>query len=477
MTITKKTVNDKNCDCCGKTNTKIQRRYKGEGYCSNCYSTWFKKKPCFKCGEIKRLHKKESNAVCHDCIMKEPCIRCGKSAVKDGANTPFGRVCKVCYQNYFKTKKRCYECGEYKSNLSRYEALEHKQEVCLSCYRKHSFETCSSCRRYRKLVETPTGKKCKKCHENGLIPCNTCKKLIPAGVGVRCWDCYWQARLDKQTQLNSYLFSSPIIKKEYEAFNTWFAMNKGAKKAQLKSNNFIDFFVRCEQIWGLIPNYEVLIAEFKPEGLRHNLTVLRWLIDTGRIVENLELKDYVSEQERIVNLLGLLDGGIPIAVKNYYAVLLEKHLTRQTSLKTVRMYLQPVVALHIRFQLNGQQRPFQEQIDSYLLDKSGQSNSLSSYISFLNKKYGSDLVCKKPDKSIIAAKIRKHNEKQLLDLAIKPKPLSPKDRLRWYKFGLAFFHEYQVSLKTLEKVDVTSANDEMDIISIGKHQYWVPKPE
>ncbi len=57
----KKSHNYQKCDWCGKSPTKIHRRYHGEGYCVNCYKTWFILKTCSLCSEKSRLHKKEQN--------------------------------------------------------------------------------------------------------------------------------------------------------------------------------------------------------------------------------------------------------------------------------------------------------------------------------------------------------------------------------------------------------------------------------
>lgn len=125
---------NQHCDWCGKHPTKIHRRYKDEGYCINCYKTWFIKKPCIKCGEINRLHKKEENACCINCIRKQPCIRCGSKAYNNGANSLYGRVCASCYSYYFAKKKKCFECEELKQNVSRYSELHHRDlpKFCVS---------------------------------------------------------------------------------------------------------------------------------------------------------------------------------------------------------------------------------------------------------------------------------------------------------------------------------------------------------
>lgn len=477
MKNTVKATKKSRCDCCGKRNTIIQRRFKGEGYCPNCYRTWFVKKTCDKCGESNRFHKKESVNICRKCMRLEPCIRCGRDAFKNGANTQYGRVCQTCYAGYFREKKQCFECGELKSNVSSYSALMHNQPVCISCYQKHFHETCESCRRYRKLIDTDNGRICKKCHEQGLIPCGNCNKLMPAGLGEKCWDCYWLDRLAHETKLNSYLFSFESIKNDYQEFVSWLSTNRGAKTAKLKNNNFIEFFIRCDELWGEIPSYKILVHEFKPEGLRHNLTVLRWLIDTNRVTEDLEIKSYVAEQERIIKLLNKFNSELPREVSQYYKFLMKRHHSKEIALKTVRMNLQPVIGIYTTFEIEAGYTPNQEQIDAYLLQRSGQYNSLIGFISFLNQEYDISLRCGRPRQKDIAKATRKQLEETLMQLASKPEPLTAKDRLTWYQVAMALFHNTSVSLNALKIIKPKSMNDDMQIIEYNNKDYCIPKPK
>ena len=63
------------------------------------------------------------------------------------------------------------------------------------------------------------------------------------------------------------------------------------------------FFIDCDEIWQQIPDYAELVTHFKPNGLRANLTVLRWLLDTNQIIVDEALKDDLAELERIQALL------------------------------------------------------------------------------------------------------------------------------------------------------------------------------
>lgn len=463
------------CDSCANKDVEIKRRYKGETYCANCYRIWFIKKPCNKCGEINRLHKKEDFAVCRACRMSQPCTRCGGEAVKDGANTEYGRVCQTCYQYYFKTKKECFECGEFKRNISRYSKLSHDHAVCTRCYQSHFMQSCSLCGRYRELVESEQGKICQKCHEFGEIPCETCHKPMPAGMGKRCGDCYWSQRLKHEAEINTYLLTEGVMRQAYTSFTIWFEAELDSKTAALKHNNYIDFFVRCDELWGKIPNYESLVQEFKPNGLREYLTALRWLIKTKQIVVNPDVKSQIAEEERIVNLLAKFDDKAPYCINDYHNYLEQKLLLGKTSLKSVRLALQPAIDLCTQFKLEGSNMPIQEQIDGYLLVKQGQRNALYGFVMFLNKKCGSSLVCEKPSKDVILKANRNQLEKQIIKFINENKMLSKDNELQWFQLSMMYFHGIKVSLSSLKnsKTQLSGNNDMITLDYCGK-QYSLP---
>ncbi len=462
------------CDSCGNKDVEIKRRYKDDTYCANCYRIWFIKKPCSQCSEINRLHKKEDFAVCRACRMNQPCTRCGGEAVKDGANTEYGRVCQTCYQGYFKTKKECFECGKFKRGVCSYSKLSHDHGVCVSCYQSHFRETCPLCHKYRELVTTDTGVMCHKCHEFGEIPCESCHKLMPAGMGKRCDSCYWSQRLEHEAKINTYLLTDGVMRQAYTAFTIWFETELDSKTAVLKHNNYIDFFVRCDELWGKIPNYESLLQEFKPNGLRVYLTALRWLIKTKQVVVDPDVKSQIAEEERIVNLLAKFDGKAPHCISDYHNYLEHKLLNGETSLKSVRLALQPAIDLCTQFRLEGSNTPIQEQIDGYLLIKRGQRNALYGFVMFLNRKCGSSLVCVKPSKDSVLKANRGEIERQMMALSNQPKPLSDKDKLTWLQLGMAYFHQVNIQLKILKTLTIHPCDEEMSKIIFNDKEYWLP---
>lgn len=467
------------CDSCGNKNVEIKRRYKDDTYCANCYRIWFIKKPCSQCGEINRLHRKEDFAVCRACRMSQPCTRCGGEAVKDGANIEYGRVCQTCYQGYFKTKKECFECGEFKRGVCSYSKLSHDHGVCVSCYQSHFRETCPLCHKYRELVTTDTGVMCHKCHEFGEIPCEVCHKLMPAGMGKRCDGCYWSQRLEHEAKINAYLLSSDLMRQAYTAFTIWFEAELDSKTAALKHNNYIDFFVRCDELWGKIPSYESLVQEFKPNGLREYLTALRWLIKTKQVVVDIKIKAQIAEEERILNLLAKFEVKVPCCISEYHHYLEQKLLMGKTSLKSIRLALQPAIDLCIRYGIESSNMPNQEQVESYLLAKQGQRNALYGFVMFLNKKCGSSLVCIKPSKDAVLKANRGEIERQLMALNNQPQPLSDKDKLMWLQLGMMYFHSVNINSKTLmslEKENIIVEEENAVLIKFKGNEYILPSP-
>lgn len=473
MTKTDSTTKNK-CDWCGNYPVNIKRRYKGEGYCANCYKTWLTKQPCSRCNKLSRLHKKEHEPICRECIKNQPCKRCGNDASINGANTEYGRVCQICWQGYFKKKKTCQECGEDKAGVSRYTELPHDNEICVSCYQRETRATCSACRRFRKVIGTPKGALCEKCHEFGEVGCPCCGGQMPAGFGKRCWDCYWSSRLQREVEVNLYLFKSDKIKAAYKDFINWFIDRTCNQKVAMEHLKFTTFFKTCDEVWHEIPSYNSLVQEFKPEGLRHHLTVLRWLIDTEQVIVNLDIKNEIAEKERILNLLNKLEV-LPESIETYYEFLDKKLALKKTSLKSIRLALQPAIGIYVELSVDRQQQPSQEQLDTYLRLKQGQYNAIYGFISFLNKNYKLQLVCVKPNKDELKKLKKKELERKIIEISSKPKPLSAKDEIRWLQLAMAYFHKIDLKLNIIKNLSVQQCDGEMLKVAFNNKEYCLPK--
>ncbi|MGP5230472.1 hypothetical protein [Psychrobacter celer] len=294
---------------------------------------------------------------------------------------------------------------------------------------------------------------------------------MPAGFGKRCWDCYWSGRLQREVEVNLYLFKSDKIKAAYKDFINWFIDRTCNQKVAMEHLKFTTFFETCDEVWHEIPSYNSLVQEFKPEGLRHHLTVLRWLIDTEQVIVNLDIKNEVAEKERILNLLNKLEV-LPESIETYYEFLNEKLALKKTSLKSIRLALQPAIGIYVELSINRHQKPSQEQLDAYLRLKQGQLSAITGFVSHINRKYGTNIQCNPPDPEILRKDRRKILERDLIAINHIPHP-TRKDYERWVVISLEYFHELKISRKTLATLNIEQ-NQDKAIVKHNKQEYVIP---
>lgn len=465
-----KNINSKHCDWCGKITQKIHRRYKDEGYCINCYKTWFILKECSLCNEKARLHKKEQKPVCEKCKRRQPCIRCAKAALKDGSNTLYGRVCKSCYQNHFKQQKQCDVCFQFhRSYLQDKDDL--KNIICIRCYQRKTYKSCPQCRKYRKLMMTDTGEKCKTCASNIEVNCLRCSRLMSPSCGKYCWDCYWLNKIENEAKISSYLFTSKDVKTDYYDFIGWLILNYHSNVAGMRVNKYIDFFIQCDNLWGEIPEYEQLVKYFKPFGLRKKLVVISWLCDSNRICINEELKLEIAELNRIDNLIKKFNNNLPVILDKYYKYLLDKLNDKKIVLRTVRLALQPAIGIMLKFNLKNDELINQKQVNDFLVERKGQKNTISGFIKFINKSYDLNLTYLLESTPLSKLKRKKYLEKELFKLS-KLSELSPGNKSKWIVLTGEYFHNISINYK---KYNIRSERNFL-IISYKSIDYAIPYP-
>lgn len=444
----------KDCSQCGKKVEKYQRVYQGDGYCSTCYAREFKHKPCVKCGTVHRLPRKNIHAVCDACKKNDPCIRCGKSNYNIGKITQYGAVCGACAP-YFRKKQPCELCGTPSSRLSRIGKNKSSKRLCPSCYNHaRGFQTCPECRKYRLLVDSKKGKICKKCADLGLVHCHECNNLIPAGKGSFCDNCIWKAKLKSRVDL--LLFSikkKPAIRDDFSLFAQWLARDVGYPKAAMTIERYIGFFQEVAIHWDRLPTHEILLKHFKPKGMRKILKVKQWIESLNDVQISQNLTNDLAEQDRIRVLLSKVEAN-PVTkslLAAYYTKLLDKLKSGKTTLKSVRLALQPAVGLII----NLNKLPQQADVDSYLKQKSGQRVALIGFINFINQEYNLNLKIEKLaayDKQQIKYRKKHELEKQVIDYVIECRNNPDKFNLNdWVKLALLYFHGIKVSSSNLSE--------------------------
>lgn len=443
------------CDQCGRHDAKISRIYKDESYCSTCYAREFKPKPCIKCSEIRRIHRKADPPICHTCFTAKPCVRCGKIEFDVGKITIYGPVCNAC-SPYFRPKKPCENCGKLSSRLSRVSQKDIGLLLCPNCYqRARGSATCTMCRKYRVLVETDQDAVCQKCADLGMIPCSACHADMPAGMGKICESCYWTKTLNHRVEIWAFTIVGKICRQAFAQFVAWLVTDVGVKKATITIERYVPFFVEVSKQWNELPAYTVILARFKPKGMRQYLKVKQWLQTAYFAQFDASKADDLAEQGRITTLQSkLCDNSVAIKLLNGYLEKLTAKLhAGQTSIKSIRLALQPVVGLILTLD----HIPTQADVDQYLAVKQGQKAALTGFINYLNKVYKLELVCQLNEQLI--AEVRQQNlqklEQQMIELVVqyRNEPTTFNEKA-WIKTAMMYFH--QVDLKKNSKIEVES---------------------
>ena len=448
-TVTNRSMNitqirsQNSCSICGKA--QVTRKFQEEYYCANCYAQWFKKKVCKRCGQLKRIHR--SGELCLECERKTDCVRCGKTAgtFDVGMVSPYGAVCRACVR-YFREEKECSECG--KMTRDRYHSPVTNESVCLSCYRKYTFGTCKNCRRYRK-IHNEEKRLCKKCDEQLISICPKCKGEMPSGYGNVCPDCARRTLLFNMIRLNIHIFRNKTIKTAYKKFIFWYMRKCGIGVALHKGSDFMRFFIDCDDIWQKIPDYAELVTRFKPNGLRANLTVLRWLLDTHQVVVDEGLKDDLAELERIQALFNKLKESVP-CIASYYQMLQQRVDSGKTSLKSVRLALQPAIDLMSSNDITD--FPTQDLLNNYLVAKSGQIAAITGFINHLKLDYHRELeIDRKLIQQIKSKQLKKHCSQRLVEL-YKQADLTLKERMELVSVVLYSLYGITIKMPKREKI-------------------------
>ncbi len=383
----------KHCDECGREVYKIFRSYKGVRYCGACYKRIFKSSDCPKCGSTARLSINDPKAICIKCEKSMPCARCGKVQYKIGKMTQYGPVCSNC-SYYFRKPKPCGICGTLSRYLSRTKQLIVDVQVCPKCARQNH-GTCSLCSRYRPLFKSSDDNYiCKLCLEKGEVLCQKCHKLMPAGRGKVCDDCYWKSTFLKRLKINISAFSTTCLQNVFSDFGEWLMCEISYNKAALSINRYLLFFLTIERQWGEIPCYNELLVHFSAEGLRRVQLPMRWLSTAHNIIPDTEAKKFDSETRRINSIMSTLKRGTPgeRILTGYFKILMKRFNSGKTKIQSVRLALNPVISLILMKDKNGRAIPDQKTLNRYMLQSPGQKASITGFLNYLHTEYGVDLT-------------------------------------------------------------------------------------
>ena len=460
------------CDECGRCITKASRVYKGARYCATCYARTFKHRRCPLCGEMARLPKFDQAAVCKKCETKGPCIRCGKVEYKVGKVTPYGPVCKSC-SVHFRAPRTCALCGALSKYLITIELGSKRVKVCNRCGRK-AHGVCQACHRYRPLFTAPDGLLlCKHCLEKGEITCHTCGKLMPAGRGTQCDECYWTQTFRKRVQIDCATFSNPILSKRFNQFGEWLLARVGSHKAALTIHKYLPFFLSVQENWPDIPSYHDLISVLGTAYLRRFLLPVRWCEAERGLVIDLQEKVCVSEKRRIESLILSLpsESEATKVLVAYKAELLKRYDAGKTSMLSIRLALRPAASLLMQAIVSGKLLPDQSALDEFLLGRPGQKAAVTGFVNFLEREKGIQLVIRIDTKTVRARK-QAALEKKIFAL-MHSGVLQDGMGVAWIKLAMEYFYDVKVKKNSL----ITNLKPFEDGFSvfIENHEYFLPR--
>ena len=465
------------CYGCNQSVSFIKKRYKGKKYCSTCYARIFKRRTCPSCGDFARLPRDNEQAICNECIKKQPCIRCNQTNKPIGKLTEYGAVCNSC-SVYFRPIETCERCGTPSQKLTRISRFNDDLRVCSKCATR-DYETCPSCQKHRLLQSDASGqKKCKKCRDNPQKSCKACRCMITAGCADLCDNCYWHQNLWNKFDQNHNAFESIYLKQQYESYTDWLEKKVGSHKAALYINKHTHFFMKTEIDWNKsVPTSKKLLARLRSSGLRKFELVMQWLKEVHDIQIDTDNKKSCSERDQMEKLVqSILQPSLAYDVVLEYKNKLEEKIKRgDTSIRSARLALKPAVALMLSMGQESTQLPNLEHIKAYLADYSGQAAALTGFISFLNENYGTSIDYLGLKKSNFLMTKRKQKLENKI-IALTQTDLSNNKAITsWVRNGLRYFHQllYIDALKI--KAEMITETDDGFTVVFKNQSYWLPK--
>lgn len=464
------------CDECGKSVVTFSRVYLERRYCSTCYARIFKLRKCPSCQKIARLPKDDLGAVCQRCFLKRPCCRCGKSNYDVGKVTRYGPVCNSC-SVHFREAEKCELCGRFSTRLSRVSRLGHDHRVCPKCACA-DYGTCRACHHHRLLEQGADGQKlCKTCRTKGVIRCPECGVVMPAGRGNRCEECYWKKLLVNRTAFDCAAFSSAEMAEHFRNFSKWLGERVGVHKAALVLHRYLQFFLRIEHTWGGVPSYQQLLNLLGVYGLRKSLLPTRWMSESKLIIIDERAKMEDSENRRIQSILGSLKEGTRArcVLERYYETLMEKLVTGDIKLRSVRLALSPAAQLMSISHRLRRALPCQKDLDMLLRNSPGQRSAVYGFVRYLRFECGIDLEITNVEEN--RARRRKELRMEMLALMREPAD-SDGFRQRWIPVALAYFHGLSMKVINTMKWSDSKLVDKDGLAVMWRGQeYWISMPK
>ena len=462
------------CDECSRKQVEIARVYRGHRYCRTCYAREFKHRACPGCGETARLPREYPKAVCRKCERSRSCVRCGRQMDRMGLRTPYGPACPACAP-YFREEEPCEACGTPSRRLTRVARLGHDLRVCPRCARA-DHGTCAWCKRPRLLAENENGEwLCKRCREEGEIPCPSCGEPMPAGRGNQCERCYLENLADERTKFNKAAFGTPTMAWHFMEFGNWLKATRGPEKAAQKIHRFVPFFMEIERTWRRIPTYGELVAYFGAKKLRSVLLAMHWMEESGLVKPDPEAREAESNRRRIEATLDRFPEGSRAReiLEDYHDTLEERVEAGRTSTRSVRLAIAPAAGLLKAAIEVDRMVPDQKVLDGYVRKIPGQRAALSGFVTHLRDKLDTELTLPPLDRQAADRQRHRKLRAEMLEL-MRGGATGPSADRQWMATALAYFHD--VPKKVADEAANQNAGPDRQgwNVQIAGKQYWIP---
>lgn len=377
------------CDNCGSLSKKFSRIYKGQNYCSTCYSVEFLRVTCSTCGAAARAHRRSSApALCGACSRADRvCVRCEKPTPRAGLRVSGESVACPSCAPYYREKGVCSCCGQRSSRLLKGDNHNLIGRVCLSCLNRFTHATCFHCGRYRrKAGELDSGRSyCSDCGRIGGVThlCPGCGTL-ERGKGLgRCRACLNRERLPREARFLQLSLSREWVGVAVSRFAHWL-VERDASSAALPSvfAAHSGFFERLDTAFSKEDDLteQGLLDLFSVAGLRKHLLPMEFLSLVYGVSLSLDAKCKHTEGLRIEEIMRKVKSMTwAQEMASYQRWLADS----SCSLRTQRLYLSTAVGLLRSSQIGSMGELTNNTIQRYLLKFPGLRNNLGALVRFL----------------------------------------------------------------------------------------------
>ena len=453
--------------------TKAQKVHRGLKFCMTCYARMFKRQLCSGCGNFARLPVFDATAVCRNCEIQKPCVRCNRSGRKIGKLTPHGPACASC-AHYFREAEPCERCSKSSTRLVRQEVDGRVLRCCPTCISKQTRSTCSSCRLPRVPVTAEGPPLCKRCFALGELHCPVCTRMMPAGRVKSCLACSWDSSFEKRLKRLQAGTENAQLQVSLSGFAIWLKTRRGAQFAALNLQRYLPFLEELHRRWAEMPGYAVLVDHFGAEGLRRVRSAVFWLQETGQLHVDPMVREHASERRRIAHSLKIFpEGPACTALLGYHRFLEQRLELGQLQLRSMRIALSSAVRLLFSTDAGGQRLPAQKDLLQLLRKRPGLWASLYGFVGHLNRRHSVELT---PwvDPAWLTRAAHALKESRLLELYAEDGGGEAYER-RWISMALSCFHGLgRVGLKVFQYTPVEHGGHPGFTVLLRGKEYWVP---